>query len=366
MPVKQIQFVSPTNATEKSEKSNLLSSSENTEGKCTGITGEFQQLLVEEDLRSCVKRPSDIFDRDDVFVGSTEPQKKRVRLSSPVRFWLNSSSDDEVTFNPRAFFNSDTIVAQTSMNPMTYSSSNEDRQRPIVTGSNTSLFHSPVGQHSNSNNCNISGVTHLTDTTRMSIPNIEVDESPLPLSDDLDVKISPSQKQTVGSVDDLSPVPRSIGFTSGHCRNFMFLSPENRASVLDDSLDPLSPMEIYEADIRYHHNSSPVITNERRIVTLISDSPELAHAGIDTGTDAEIKKPEKLTSGSLDMHKLSHQSRDTLEQPLHYSSGEGGVLDDNIICTPASVGYTKYRDDFDERMTQSATRTPVNRLLSKV
>lgn len=359
MPVKQIQFVSPTNVTEKSEQSNIRT--ENVKNKSTGITGEFQQLLVNEDLRSCVKRPNDIFDRDDVFVSNTEPQKKRVRLSSPVRFCLNSSSDDEVTFNPRAFFNSDTIVAQTSTNPMTYSSSNEDRHRPNATDTSTSPFHSPIAQHSGLNNCNISGITHLTDTTRMSIPNIEIDESPLPLSDNLDIKVSLPQKQTIGSVDNLSPVPRSNGFTSGHCRNFMFLSPENRASVLDDSLDPLSPMEIYEADIGYH-NSSPVITNEQRSNALAS--PELARSGIDSGTGAEVTELE-VASGSLDLCKLSHQSRSLLEQPLNCSSSEGSVLDDNVMCTPASIGYTKYLDDFGERRTQSAARTPVNPLLSK-
>ena len=375
MPIKQIKFASPSNDSAESEESDVSSLGANPLTKCTGITGEFHNMLVDEDLQSCVKRPNELLGRDDVFVENAEPRKKRVRLSSPVKFQLNSSSDDEITFNPKTYFNSDTIITQASFNRVSFNANNKVCP-PITTSNNTSPstsnqgclpstspFTSPNPHLSNSGNCNISGVIHLADTTKMSIPNSE-DESSLPLNDDLDIKISPPQKP-LDSIDALSPVTRSVTPVTNNYFSPMFLSPDNgtHAADFDKSTDILSPMDIYEADPKYHKISSPVVNaNGHEINSSVSDTPKFARG-------CRITKPGKVDGESLDLFQVPLQPGDKSEQPVVNScncSSEGGSSIDSLMHTPGSVGRPKFRSDVGEVMAQSLFRTPANSLAFKV
>ena len=365
MPIKQINFASPTNETEESDESDAMFSDGNPVGKCTGITGEFHNMLVGEKLRSCVKRPSKLLDRDDVFVGSSEPSKKKVRMSSPVRFQLNSSSDDEVTFNPRTYFNSDSIVAQSSLNQVTFKLGTRDNNlSSAATGNSTSPFSSPSGSCSNSGKCNISGVTHLTDTTRMSIANSDIDELSLPLNDDLDVKASPSQEKRLESLDVLSPVANTNDSVTRNGLGNMYLSPGNCTSIseLDDSIGVLSPMEVYEADLAYNQNSSPV----GPLVTAAPQAPHDCNYGI---PHTESALSEKVDSGLLDVFQIPQQARDSMEQSLGNCNNcnfGGEAFVDSVMHTPGSTARPRVRGEFGEADVQSSCRTPANSLLLKV
>ena len=363
MPIKQIKFASPSNDSAESEESNISSSAVYPLTKCTGITGEFHGMLVDEDLRSSVKRPNEILGIDDVFVENTEPRKKRVRLSSPVKFQLNSSSDDEITFNPRTFCNSDSVITQASFNHMTLIPNNKGCP-PSTTGNNTSPFTSPNAHLSNSGNCNISGITHLTDTTKMSIPNSE-DESALPLNDDLHIKVSPSEKKPLESVDALSPVTRSDVLVTNNYLSPMFLSPDTSTHVVDfdKSTDILSPMDTHEADIKYHRNSSPVVsTNRDDINSSVSGTPRFA-------PDCCVTKPGKLDGESLDLFQVPLQPGDRPKQPVGNSrncSIEGGAPIDSLMHTPGSICRPNFCSDVGEIMAQSTFRTPANSFVFKV
>ena len=291
--------------------------------------------------------------KEEVFIDKAEPRKKRVRLSSPIRCQLSSSSDDEVTFNPKAFFNSDPIVTQASFNHMTSKLASKGQDSPNTASNTASPYNSPNGVSVNSGNCNISGVSNLTDTTRMSIPTIDIDTSALPPNDDSDIKESPSySQQPFKNLDCLSPV----GLCTENILNDTFSSPDNSVRPFDESVEALSPMDIYELDLDCHQNSSPVQSNGTYI------DPSAFKRNIN---NAQVCK-ENTT-------QFDNRSIDTV-QDLHRSPFEGALIDtsncrsevDSVMQTPASIGRPSSRIETGEAMVQSVFRTPANPLFSKV
>ena len=235
---------------------------------------------------------------ENVEIGTT----KRVRLSSPIRFQCNSSSDDEVTINPRLVSNSDDILNRTVNHTSDgFISGMDDNLRK---GSSRDLdrsgspFSSPNGLSSGYGTCNISGVTTITETTRMSIPHSDADDISLPQQDECDIKESSfgdHNEQKPPDIAFLSPVGTTLTSRIRFGRSDSVTSQEIPSFRFDESIGGLSPMEIQEINSIRNTASSPLetISRESRISALPTKISNLA-------TELQIKNKSDVTSDKQD------------------------------------------------------------------
>lgn len=235
---------------------------------------------------------------ENVEIGTT----KRVRLSSPIRFQCNSSSDDEVTINPRLISNSDGIVNRTLNHTSDgFISRMDDHLRkgsPHDLNRSGSPFSSPNGLSYGYGACNISGVTTITETTRMSIPHSDADDLSLPQQDESDIKESSfgeHNEQKPPDIAFLSPVGTKLTSRVGFGRSDSVTSQEVPSFRFDESIGGLSPMEVQEINTIRNTASSPLetISCESRIGAFPTNISNLAtELHINSKSDATSNKQE--------------------------------------------------------------------------
>ena len=294
--MKQIKFTSPYNEKDTSDGSDISTHTVPIV-QCTGLTAEFDNLLMKNDLRSCMKRAN-----ENMEIGTT----KRVRLSSPIRFQCNSSSDDEVTINPRLISNSDGVVNRNVNHTSDgFISGMDDNLRKVSShdlNRSGSPFSSPNGLSSGYGTCNISGVTTITETTRMSIPHSDADDISLPQQDESDIKESSfgdHNEQKPPDIAFLSPVGTTLTSRIRFGRSDSVTSQDVPSFRFDESIAGLSPMEIQEINTIRNTASSPLetISWNSRISALPINISNLA---------TQIKNKSDVTSNR-------HDSCDTIE-----------------------------------------------------
>lgn len=313
-------------------------------------------------------------EKEELLIDNVEPLKKRVRLSSPVKFHLNSSSDDEITFNPKTFFSSDPIVSQSSLNDFVLKPVNEKQQS--IAESNSSPFNSPGSHSSNSSvNWNVSGVTSLTDMTRTSIPTIDLDDSPIPQPRESAIKKSPIKAEQesleIKTIDCLSPVNQSDLMNS---ENDGFSSPDASSLVFgfNESKELPSPMDVYEVDLDKFESSFSQLANS---IASCPDVPTISTLPT-TGSPPSVLSPLGLVvtdtakSKSLSDERNLRQSLDMIERSLNDSGnlvgdGRDFVAEDCIMQSPASIGSRPHSRTGEVQMP-SVFRTPANPGISKV
>ncbi len=237
------------------------------------------------------------------------PKMKRARLASPLKFDLNNSSDDEITFNPKTVKNVRIEDSRTdiSMNAectvnrdgMLFSLENKglrksnctvntenvskaDRCSPnnmiqhnkgspstallgadnamllspnLSTGANNSI-NSPTDLSSGYGTCNISGVTTLTDTTHMSVEDRSMHQNEESDSDQHYYSDEANRQLKFRDIALLSPVGQVVRKPSPASMVAPTIELTPPFLNIHDSGTSLSPMEIQEH--RTVSSSSPL------------------------------------------------------------------------------------------------------------
>ena len=367
-PVKHIKFASPTESKENENDSDDAISPIPVI-RCSGLTAEFDTLLVKDDLRSCMKR------NQCEAQEQAGPNKKRVRLSSPINTTSHSSTDDEITFHPRAFFNSDSILMKAGKNISGSTANPEELDNPGEPVE--SPFSSPNGHSSGYGTCNISGVTTLTETTRMSIQHCDVDTE----SD------TSFQNELNGSF--LSPVGSSK--LGPNTVNVAISSPNDSARLiaLENSI-PLSPMEIGDSVTLCNKFSSPVSSRLPLAMGFSTSlpggscTPFLDKDRLANGDTNKLRVPargsgqQKLqcsfeADDGIELSLSTNKEGDSLSFEIDtpsVSSADNGievqVALDHVMQTPVAGSQFRSRMESSAIVMPSVFKTPANVCMSKV